>query len=186
LLERQTGVPEVLRLYDPARQPPNWIDIVRPTQYVVFSSDVVTGGTMDADGRPFASATSATCLVFDSLAEARQFCEARVLDVPSVRFEVFDARGRVESPLLVVVSPAHAATLEGSARAIRLRKWMALAMLAAAPPLMWYDFAVSRGSMVLPSFVAVSMVVIALRLLFMNMAVREADRNRRARLDRHE
>jgi hypothetical protein len=59
-------------------------------------------------------------------------------------------------------------------------------MIAAAPPLIWYDFQTSRGSLVLPSFLAVSMVVAGLRLLFMNMAVREAERTRRARLEQHE
>lgn len=177
---------QILKLYDPERTPPNWVDIVRSTQFVAFCSDVQSGGTTDAEGKPFASAAAATCLVFESLTDAQQFCEARVVEIPSVRFEVFDARGRVESPLLVVVNPAHAAALEGSASGIRLRKWIALAMFAAAPPLIWYDFAMTRGSMVLPSFLAVSMIVMALRLLFMNMAVREAERTRRARLERHQ
>jgi hypothetical protein len=176
----------ILRLYDPDRRPTNWIDIVRPTQFVAFSSDIDTGGPTDADGRPFPSGAAATCLVFESIPEARRFCEARVAENPSVRFEVFDARGRVESPLLDIVSPSRAATLEGSVGAIRLRKWLAIAMIAAAPPLIWYDFQTSRGSLVLPSFLAVSMVVAGLRLLFMNMAVREAERTRRARLEQHE
>ncbi len=103
-----------------------------------------------------------------------------------MRFEVFDARGRVESPLLDIVSPSRAGTLEGNARALRLRTWAAILMIAAAPLLVWYDFETSRGSLVLPSFLAVSMVVAALRLLFMNMAVREAERARRARLEEHE
>jgi hypothetical protein len=178
-------VPEVLRLYDPARRPPNWVDIVLPTQVVAFASDAATGGVTDGDGRPFASPAAATCLVFDSLEQARQFCETRVSEKPAVRFEVFDARGRVDAPLLVIVSPMHATAFEGSVRGIQLRKWIALAMLVAAPPLIWYDFAVTRGSMVLPSFLAVSMIVIALRLLFMNMAVKEAERKRRDRLDLH-
>ena len=52
--------------------------------------------------------------------------------------------------------------------------------------LIWYDFATSRGSLVLPSFLGVSMVVAGLRILFMNMALREAERTARARLERHE
>jgi hypothetical protein len=179
-------VAEVLRLYDPERRPSNWVDIVRPTQFVVFCSDVDSGGTTDANGKPFPSPGAATCLVFDSLAESRRFCETRVAEVPSLRFEVFDARGRVESPLLVIVDPARAAAIDGGARGLRLRQWAALLMIALAPVLIWYDFATSRGSLVLPSFLGVSMVVAGLRILFMNMAVREAERTRRARLERHE
>ena len=105
---------EVLRLYDPERRPANWVDIVRPTQFVVFCSDVDSGGTTDANGKPFPSPGAATCLVFDSLADTRRFCETRVAEVPALRFEVFDARGRVESPLLVIVDPARAANIDGS------------------------------------------------------------------------
>jgi len=179
-------VVEVLRLYDPERRPSNWVDIVRPTQFVVFCSDVDSGGTTDANGKPFLSPGAATCLVFDSLNDTRRFCEARVAEVPSLRFEVFDARGRVESPLLVIVDPARAEKIEGGARSLRLRKWAALLMIAVAPALIWYDFATSRGSLVLPSFLGVSLVVAGLRILFMNMALREAERTRRARLERHE
>ena len=143
---------EVLRLYDPERRPSNWVDIVRPTQFVVFCSDVDSGGTTDANGKPFPSPGAATCLVFDSLADSRRFCETRVAEVPSLRFEVFDARGRVESPLLVIVDPARAAAIDGGARGLRLRQWAALLMIALAPVLIWYDFATSRGSLVLPSF----------------------------------
>ena len=177
---------EVLRLYDPERRPANWVDIVRPTQFVVFCSDVHSGGTTDANGKPFPSPGAATCLIFDTLNDARRFCETRVAEVPSLRLEVFDARGRVESPLLVIVDPARAANLDGGVRSLRLRKWAALLMIAVAPVLIWYDFATSRGSLVLPSFLGVSMVVAGLRILFMNMAVREAERTRRARLERHE
>ena len=86
------------------------------------------------------------------------------------------------------MTPFHprAAAIDGGARGLRLRQWAALLMIALAPVLIWYDFATSRGSLVLPSFLGVSMVVAGLRILFMNMAVREAERTRRARLERHE
>jgi hypothetical protein len=177
---------DVLRLFDAERRPPNWSDIVRPTQFVVFSSDADNGASIDAEGHPFPSTADATCLVFDSLAEARRFCDARVAEVPSVRFEIFDARGRVEEPLVVIVSPSRAASLESSSRSIRLRKWAAFALLAASGPLVWYDYSTAGGSLVLPTFLGISLALAALRLLFMNMAIREAERARRERLERHE
>ena len=177
---------DVVRLYDPARRPPNWDDVIRPTQFVAFSSDVDGGGSTDADGNPFPSTASATCLVFDSLAEARRFCEARVAEVPSVRFEVFDARGRVEAPLVVIVSRSRAGTLEGSRRAMLVRKWAAIVLLAGAGPLVWYDYSTADGTLVLPTFLGISMAIAAVRLLFLNMGVREAERTRRERLDRYE
>jgi hypothetical protein len=177
---------EVLRLYDPERRPPNWSDIVRPTQFVAFSSNVDSGGVTDADGAPFPSTAAATCLVFDSLAEARRFCETRVGERAAVRFEIFDARGRVEAPLVVIVSPSRAGALEGSSRTIRLRKWAAIVLLAGGPPLIWYDYWNADGALILPAFLGISMALAGLRLLFLNMAVREAERTRRKRLERYE
>jgi hypothetical protein len=175
-----------LRLYDSERHPPNWTDMVRPTDFVAFASDVDSGAAIDADGRPFPSTVLATCLVFDSLAEARRYCEGRVAEVASLRFEVFDARGRVDAPLLVLVHASRAATLEGNKRARVVRTWVAVALLAGAGPLVWYDYATARGSLVLPTFLGISMALAAVRLLFMSMTVQEVERARRERLGRYE
>ena len=177
---------DVLRLYDPDRALPNWSDLVQPHQFVVFSSDVASGAPTDAAGRPFPSADAVSCLVFDSLAEARRFCETRVLEVAALRLELFDARGRVDDPLIVFVNPARAASLEGSSRLIGQRKWWAIGLLAASGPLIWYDQWSSDGALVLPTFLGISMGLAGLRLLFMNMAVKEVERNRRARLHRYD
>jgi hypothetical protein len=84
---------QLLRLYDPDRRPPNWTDIIRPGQFAAFARHVEGGGPCDADGRPFASSDLVTCLIFDELDYAARFCEERVTEVPSVRFEVFDSAG---------------------------------------------------------------------------------------------
>ncbi len=177
---------DVLRLYDPDRRPPNWSDVIDPAAYVAFASDVDTGTPTDASGARFESAAAGTCLVFESLARARQYCEERVAEQPALRFDIFDARGRVEEPLLVVVHPGRAATSEGSRRAMFWRRCAAFALIGAAGPLVWYDHWSSGGTLVLPTFLGISMAVAGVRLLFMNMIVRESDRARRERLDRHE
>jgi len=175
-----------LRLYDAARRPPNWIDLIEPHQLVAFASDADSGSPVDENGKPFPNPDDTTCLVFESLAEARRFCTDRVKRQASVQFEIFDARGRVDEPLVLIVSPARASGLEGSARMIRLRTWIALALFAAAPPLIYYDYAASGGSMVLPTFLGVSMILSGLRLLFMNSGVRDAERRRQSRLKQYE
>jgi len=175
-----------LRLYDPARRPPNWTDLIEPHQFVAFASESDSGSPVDEDGRPFPTPGETTCLVFDSLSEARRFCADRVTQHESVRFEIFDARGRVDEPLVLIVSPARASGLEGSGRMIRLRTWIAVALFAAGPPLIYYDYSVSGGSMVLPTFLGVSMILSGLRLLFMNSGVRDAERRRQNRLKQYE
>jgi len=175
-----------LRLYDPDRRPPNYTDLIQPHQFVAFASDGDTGAPVAADGRPFPSAEQTTCFVFDSLSEARAFCSACVAQHESVRCEIFDARGRVDEPLVLIVSPARAARLEGSAGMIRLRTRIAIALILAGPPLIYYDQAVSGGSMVLPTFLGISLILSALRLLFMNRGVRDAERRRQDRLKQYE
>ena len=177
---------DVLRLYDPDRRPPNWSDVIEATALVAFASDVDTGTPTDATGARFESAAAATCLVFGSLADARQYCETRVAEQPALRFDIFDARGRVEQPLLVIVHPARWAGAEGSSRAMFWRRCAAIALIGAAGPLAWYDYWASDGTLVLPTFLGISMAVAGVRLLFMNLVVRESDRARRERLERYE
>jgi hypothetical protein len=124
--------------------------------------------------------------VFASLADARQYCETRVAEQPALRFDLFDARGRVEEPLLVILHPARLATREGSPRAMFRRRCAAVALIGAAGPLVWYDYWSSDGTLVLPTFLGISMALAGVRLLFMNMIIRESDRARRDRLDRHQ
>jgi hypothetical protein len=92
-----------LRLFDPDRRPTSWTEIVQAGQYVAFSKTIDPGASCDIDGRPFASAEDATCLIFDRLEAARGFCEEQVVRVPRVRFEIFDSTGRANAPLLVIV-----------------------------------------------------------------------------------
>jgi hypothetical protein len=174
-----------LRLFDRDRQPPDWTEIIRPGQYVAFSKTIDTGGSCDQDGRPFASAADATCLLFNDLTEARAFCEEQVTRVPAVRFEIFDSAGRRDPPLLVIVHRSRIAALEGNPRGIRVRKWAAYALLASAVPLFWYDYQHDQGMLIFPTVLGINMVIIAARLMQFNSAYVQAERLRQKRLEEH-
>lgn len=176
---------EVLRLYDPDRRPQSWTDIIRPSQFAVFSKDAESGATCDAEGKPLASPSDASCLVFERLDEARTFCEERVRQLPHVRFEVFDAAGRTNPPLVTIVSPSRADALAGQPRGMRMRKLVALGLLVAAPPLFWIDYE-KGGMLILPTFLGINLIIIAARLLFMNLSIRESERARQRRLTEFE
>jgi hypothetical protein len=176
---------EVVRVYDPARRPPNSTDLITPTSFAVFAVHADTGAATDAEGAPFAAPSDVTCLVFESLAAARAFCEAQVERLPWVRFDVFEGGARVDAPILSIVSRARAQRLESSPRALRARRWVAIALFVGAVPLIYYD-ATERGVLVLPTFLGVSMILAGLRILFMNQAIRDVERTRRERLQRHE
>jgi hypothetical protein len=179
----------VLRLYDAARRPPDWTGIVRPGQFVAFSKLVDGGGSCDADGNPFSSPDRAECLVFDRLSDARAFCDARVAAAPAVRFEIFDGPSRAQPPILVVVHPSRAATLDANPRAMRARKYAAAALALGALPLFWYDYTASDGRLIFPTVIGINMVNIAARLVQLNASYADAERRRAARLteaSRHE
>jgi hypothetical protein len=173
---------EVLRLYDPGRRPASWTEIIRPGQFVAFSKHIDSGGPCDAAGWPFASSGEIACLIFDRLEEARGFCEARVLQAPPVRFDVYDSAGRTNPPLLTIVHPSRIATLEGNPRGMRMRKRAAIVLTAGAFALFWFDYRTSAGLLILPTILGINMILIAARLIQLNASHAHAERQRLDRL----
>lgn len=81
-------------IYDPHRTPSNWTDLLSATQYAVFQHDTRTGLHLSPAG-----ALNETCLVFDTLDEARSYCTARVEQAPDVTCEIFDHKGLARAPI---------------------------------------------------------------------------------------
>lgn len=174
-----------LRLFDPARRPTSWTDIIQPHQYAAFSKRADTGAPCDGRGQACASIEMATCLIFETVESARTFCAEQVLRVPDVRFEIFDSAGRADGPLLVIVHPARAAALEGNSRGVRMRVWAATALLAGSLLLFWYDYRHDRGMLIFPTAIGVNLILVAARLLQLNASYAYAERERQRRLDAH-
>lgn len=175
-----------LRLFDPSRTPTNWTEIIRSGQYVAFAKTFDTGAPCDADGRPFPDASAATCLLFESLSEAEDFCRHQVERAPGVRFEIFDSKGRANPPLLVIVHPARVAALEGNPRGMRLRTWGAALLLGVAAVSFWYDFEHGARARFFPTLIGINLVVVAARLIQLNKSYQHAARLRQERLAEHE
>jgi hypothetical protein len=173
---------QTLRLYDPARRAA-WTDSLRPGQIVAFAKRIDTGMPCRPDGEPFEKEESVTCVVFDAVDEARDWCEARVQSAPLARFDVFGHDGRAQPPLLTIVHPSRRESLDGSESDLRRRTRIAVALVAGGVPLMLFAYSISGDrDPILPGFIGLNMVLIALRLLWMNLASREAERDRRDRL----
>jgi hypothetical protein len=163
------------------------MDIVHPGQFIAFAKDLETGAVCDASGRPFPEVAAATCTVFDSLAEARAFCGAAVLAAPGTRFDVFDAEGRARPPLLTIVHPEKTRALEDNPRDIQRRRAIAWALIAGGVPLVATTYWTGTSlAMMVPVFVGVNMIIAGGRLLWLNLAMRETERERHERLDRLE
>ena len=173
---------QIVRLHDPARRPVSWTDIIRDGQFAAFAKLDANGTPCDADGVRFADTDRATCVVFDSLVEARSVCEAAVARHPNLRFDIFDAAGRTRPPLLIVMHPSRAASLETSPRQMRRRRAAAWLLIAASGPMFLYAWLASpERDIILPIFFGINAILFGGRLLWMNLALQETER---ARLDR--
>jgi hypothetical protein len=168
-----------VRLYDPSRQPRDWMDIIQAGEYAVFPSRVEGGAPCTVDAVPTGH-DAATCILVDSLAEAEALCRGHVDRHPAVRFDVFDSAGRSRPPLLTVVHPSHATRLEGHASVQRRNQVIAVALLAAAPVLFWIDWN-AGGALMLPTLLAFNALLFAGRLLQVNAAYAAAERRRQER-----
>jgi hypothetical protein len=174
-----------IRLHDPGRRPVSWTEIVRPEELAVFAKHVESGATLDADGNPFARPSEATCLVFDSLAEAESFCRERIARHPFLRFEIFEGHARTAPPLVVLVGDPYRRKLPADEWAMRMRSRAATALLVGALPLVWFDWWASGGVFVLPTLIALNMIVVAARLFHLNLGARSAEKARQARVARY-
>jgi hypothetical protein len=176
---------QVLRVHDPARRPASWTEAIGPQQFVAFAKDVASGAPCDTGGQPFADPAMATCVLFDSLAEARAFCDTAVLSAPLVRLDVFDAQGRANSPLLTFVHPSR--LLDTSPRVLRRRQLFAWGLIAGGIPLLIYAYwKHTEREIILPAFLGINMLIVAVRLLWFNLGIRETERARQERLKRIE
>jgi hypothetical protein len=171
---------QYVRVYDASRQPRDWMDLIRPGQFVVFPSLVEGGEPCGFDGAP-QDHHLAVCAIADSLTEAEQACRDLVAGHPTVRFDVFDSAGRSHPPLLTIVHPDRAPQLEGNASVRRRNTRIAIALIVAAPLLMWLDWTAS-GLMIVPTVVAVNGLLLAARLLQLNAAYGANERRQRERL----
>lgn len=157
-----------LRIHDPARRPASWAGIIRPGQFVAFGTP--------SDG---------TCVLFDSLAEARAFCEAAVQSAPAARYDVFDAEGRAHPPLLTVVHPSRAHVLDAHPRAIRNRRVLGWALIAAGLPLtIFASWRPPDIESIFPGVIGINLIIAGGRFLWFNLGVRETERARHERLER--
>jgi hypothetical protein len=147
-----------LRLYDPNRQPNTWTDIIRPGQYAVFHSDLSTDVEKTADGRFLRPGEESTCLVFDSLPDAEEYCEAKVEAIPSVRCDIYDHLGKGKPPTLTFVNKAR---VNDPSRYVGLG-W---ALIAAALACFWIEWH-GHGNLGLALILGLNLLFAGLRLLY--------------------
>lgn len=156
----------VVRIHDSQRRPASWAEIIRPGQVVAFGSP--------SDG---------TCVLFDSLAEARAFCEAAVQAALATQYDVFDSEGRSHPPLLTIVHPGRAHALDAHPRAVRKRRVLGWALIAAGIALITYaSWRPPDIESIFPGVIGINLILAGGRFLWFNLGVRESERAREERL----
>jgi hypothetical protein len=165
----QQGMPREIKVVDEGRRPRDWNELLSPWQCAVFFKRFDAETPLSQDGAPFANMSDATFLLFDSLESARGFCEARVKQLPHMICEIFDAEGKAKPPILAIEHPSVAEKNELSARSIRARKILAIVLILCAPALFGWDHR-ANGTLVMPTFLGISLILAALRTLHWNMA----------------
>jgi hypothetical protein len=172
---------QIVRLYDPAREPQGWMQIIRPTEFAAFPTLADSGSACDADGAA-TSSDEAICILFETLPDAEAFCRERVARIPSLRFDILDAAGLRRPPLFTIVHPSRAAALDNSPAKMRRNARWAIALFVVGPPLIWFDWTFYDGVQVVPTIVGINALLIAVRLLMMNFSYISDERARRARV----
>jgi hypothetical protein len=173
-----------IKVYDDSRQPREWHKLLAPLQGAVFFKRVNSEAPLSPNGFPVARLSDCTFLLFDTLAEARQFSEARVQELPEMCCEIFDSRGRAVVPLLVVMHPSVAKDDEMSASSVRKRTIVAAFLFVGSLPLIWWDWHSGSG-LVLPTLIGINMIFAGLRLLQWNTARGQRIKEQEKRLQDH-
>jgi hypothetical protein len=150
------------RLYDPKRRPPDLADALKPGQFTVFLSDVRSGAGADEDGRARPAGRAATCLVFESLDEAKSFCRQCADRVVNMRCDVHNHRCKAAEPLISFVNPRHAGKLASRQKSRRMII-IGIALIIPSLPLFLWDLIWHQLAMLWPTFIAINLLVIGLR-----------------------
>ncbi len=171
-----------IRLFDPRRKPRDWSDLIGPTECAVFLKDRTTSTSVSPAGRPYSDPAETTCVVFKCLDAAERYCEARVQALPQLRCEIYDAQGLAHPPLLAILHPDHQQNEDSGSHWSRRRKLFVGALVLASAPLFW---AGNRKQSDLYVFLAFNCLVLALRFVYWDFAVKHRERERRRRLEEH-
>ena len=169
-----------IKVYDDSRKPPDWNALLSTGECAVFLKQAASHVPLTPDG----SATGykdAVVLLFDSLVEARDYCQAKVLEHPEMCCDVFDSAGRAKPPLLIIAHPRVLQKDGYSSRSTRRRNLLAATLLLLAPVCFWWDWR-SQWTLVLPTLLGINMILGVGRILWWNASRKDHLRDHTQRI----
>jgi len=164
-------------LYDPRRRPANWMQIIQPGQYAVFHKDARTEIETNSEGAYLPSGEPSTCLIFDSLEEAKKYCELRVQQFSNLRCEIYDHAGKARLPAAIVLNPALAGSLEESPANSKRKIIMGIALMLLSLPLFFWDWKFN-WSLILPTLIGLNLIFFGFRIAFWGIGMLERSKAR--------
>jgi hypothetical protein len=173
-----------LRVYDDARVPRDWHRVLKPWQCALLFRRVNSETPVSSDGVAFSHVRDSTFWLFDRFDDARAFCTACVREHPEICAEIYDDRGKAQPPIVVIMAAEAAARDELSAVSVRNRKLLAILLMLCSLPLFWWDWR-TGGWLVLPTFLGLTMILAAVRLLYNNLARNERAAGEQNRIEAH-
>jgi hypothetical protein len=142
---------KIVKVYDAARNPPEWHRMLIGAQVALFTEDADAELPLTGDSR------EPICEIFDSLELAATHARNLVSEKPRWRCLVFDSRGRGGDPIAVYQnSKLRSREITG-----RFRRWFASTLMAASVLLIWLDWR-SDFERMWPSILAWKLVTTAL------------------------
>ena len=160
----------LLPLHDPARRPRDWNLHVAPPRVAVFLSDARSGAELTADGTSLQPGTRSSFLLFDSLDEAKTYCEEMLTRFEHIQCDIYDQRGSAVPPLFRYTHERY----RGEFLAPGSRKkliFVGCLLILATPPLFWWDYR-HGGVLIFPTLIALNCIILALRFFYMAMATK--------------
>jgi hypothetical protein len=173
-----------IKVYDDSREPRDWNALLSPSQCAVFFRRWGSEAPLSSEGAPFARFRDTTFLLFDSLEDARHFCEAKVQQHADLCCEIFDRTGKARPPLMVVVHPQNVSRDEFSLTSVRKRNVAAALLVLTGIVLVWWDWRIGWW-LVAPTYIGLTMILVALRLLHWNRGRQEYTAEQKKRLEEH-
>jgi hypothetical protein len=101
-----------LKVYDPARTPAHWLEIIRSGEYCVFIVGAADHIPRDYAGRPFKDGEAYVQIASD-LAEALRFADGVVARHPELCCEIYGDEGKSGEPLRTIYNDAERGKYEG-------------------------------------------------------------------------
>ena len=148
------------------------MQIIQPGQYAVFHKDAHTEIETNSQGAYLPAGAPSTCLIFDSLEEAKKYCELRVQQFSNLRCEIYDHAGKAKPAAAIVLNPMLAKSLEENPANSKRKIVLGIALMVLSGPLFFWDWKFN-WSLIVPTLIGLNLIFFGFRIAFWGLGMLE-------------